>query len=125
LSRGSSPCGYPHEPLVSYQINRQLSGWILPPLMIRAFGAHCQEPTYAVQQIRAALRSHFDLNELSTLPGRRTVNTEPLARLAYNRHIATIIRASLRSEQHQAGAIASQCGQGNRLGELPEQLRRS
>jgi hypothetical protein len=42
LSRGSSPCGYQHEPLVSYQINRQLSGWILPPLMIRAFGAHCQ-----------------------------------------------------------------------------------
>jgi hypothetical protein len=41
LSRGSNPCGYPHEPLVSYQINRQLSGWILPPLMIRAFGAHC------------------------------------------------------------------------------------
>src|SRR6516162_2151247 len=24
LSRGSNPCGYPHEPLVSYQINRQL-----------------------------------------------------------------------------------------------------
>jgi hypothetical protein len=50
LSRGSSPCGYQHEPLVSYQINRQLSGWILPPLMIRAFGAHCQEATYARQQ---------------------------------------------------------------------------
>jgi FMN phosphatase YigB (HAD superfamily) len=30
------------EPLVSYQINRQLSGWNLPPLVIRAFGAHCQ-----------------------------------------------------------------------------------
>jgi hypothetical protein len=42
LSRGSSPSGCPAEPLVSYQINRQLSGWILPPLMIRAFGAHCQ-----------------------------------------------------------------------------------
>jgi hypothetical protein len=41
LSRGSNPCGYPHKPLVSYRINRQLSGWILPPLMIRAFGAHC------------------------------------------------------------------------------------
>ena len=41
LSRGSSPPGYPAEPLVSYQINRQLSGWNLPPLMIRAFGAHC------------------------------------------------------------------------------------
>src|SRR6516162_1340563 len=50
LSRGSDPCGYPHEPLVSYRINRQLSVWILPPLMIRAFGAHCQEPTYAPQQ---------------------------------------------------------------------------
>jgi type I restriction enzyme M protein len=46
LSRGSSPSGYPAEPLVSYQINRQLSGWNLPPLMIRAFGAHCQEATF-------------------------------------------------------------------------------
>src|ERR1019366_3500440 len=45
LSRGSSPAGYPTEPLVSYQINRQLSGWNLPPLVIRAFGAHCQEAT--------------------------------------------------------------------------------
>jgi hypothetical protein len=45
LSRGSNPCGYPHEPLVSYRIHRQLSGWILPPLVIRAFGAHCQEAT--------------------------------------------------------------------------------
>ena len=43
LSRGSSPAGYPTEPLVSYQINRQLSGWNLPPLVIRAFGAHCQK----------------------------------------------------------------------------------
>jgi hypothetical protein len=42
LSRGSSPSGYPAEPLVSYQINRQLSGWILPPLVVRAFGAHGQ-----------------------------------------------------------------------------------
>ena len=45
LSRGSSPCGCPHEPLVSYQINRQLSGWNLPPLVMRAFGALCQIPT--------------------------------------------------------------------------------
>jgi hypothetical protein len=34
-----------HEPLVSYQINRQLSGWNLPPLVMRAFGALCQIPT--------------------------------------------------------------------------------
>ena len=45
LSRGSSPAGYPTEPLVSYQINRQLSGWNLPPLVIRAFGAHCHKQT--------------------------------------------------------------------------------
>ena len=45
LSRGSSPAGCPAEPLVSYQINRQLSGWNLPPLVIRAFGAHCQQAT--------------------------------------------------------------------------------
>jgi hypothetical protein len=54
LSRGSSSCGYPHEPLVSYQINRQLSGWILPPLMIRAFGAHCHKQTHAPQHNQRA-----------------------------------------------------------------------
>ncbi len=33
--------GYPTAPLVSYQINRQLSGWHLPPLVFRAVRAHC------------------------------------------------------------------------------------
>jgi hypothetical protein len=45
LSRGSSPSGYPAEPLVSFRINRQLSGWHLPPLVIRALGAHGHERT--------------------------------------------------------------------------------
>jgi hypothetical protein len=40
LSRGSSPASHPAKPLVSYQINRQLSGWNLPPLATRAVGAH-------------------------------------------------------------------------------------
>ncbi|CCV11497.1 hypothetical protein MESS4_330046 [Mesorhizobium sp. STM 4661] len=40
LSRGSDPASYPTEPLVSYQTNRLLSGWNLPPLVIRAVGAH-------------------------------------------------------------------------------------
>ena len=40
LSRGSSPNDCSSKPLVSYQINRQLSGWSLPPLVIHAFGAH-------------------------------------------------------------------------------------
>ena len=46
LSRGSGPSGHPAKPLVSYQINRQFSGWIPPPLVIRAFGAHCQVGTF-------------------------------------------------------------------------------
>ena len=44
LSRGFETAGYPTAPLVSYQINRQLSGWYLPPLVIRAFGAHWEIP---------------------------------------------------------------------------------
>ena len=36
----SSPASCPTKPLVSYQSNRQLSGWNLPPLVIRAVGAH-------------------------------------------------------------------------------------
>jgi hypothetical protein len=42
FKQGSSPSAYPAEPLVSFQINRQLSGWHLPPLVIRAFGVHGQ-----------------------------------------------------------------------------------
>src|SRR6516165_10084180 len=49
-SRGSTPASYPAKLLVSFRINRQLSGWNLPPLMIRAFEAHCQKPTFALQQ---------------------------------------------------------------------------
>ena len=37
LSRGFETAGYPTAPLVSYQINRQLSGWYLPPLVISDF----------------------------------------------------------------------------------------
>ncbi len=42
LSRGFDPAGCPTEPLVSYQSNRQFSGRNLPPLVIRAFVAHCK-----------------------------------------------------------------------------------
>src|SRR6202049_198355 len=38
LSRGVSPPGCPSKPPVSYQTNRQLSGWHLPPLVTHAFG---------------------------------------------------------------------------------------
>ena len=48
LSRGFETAGYPTAPLVSYQINRQLSGWYLPPLVIRAFGAHVESRKGAV-----------------------------------------------------------------------------
>ena len=48
LSRGFDQAGCPARPLVSYQINRQLSGWNLPPLVIRAVGAHVESRTGAV-----------------------------------------------------------------------------
>src|ERR1700720_2265004 len=54
LSRGSSPASYPAKPLVSYQINRQLSGWNLPPQVIRAFGAHGQIRTSSVGRMGGA-----------------------------------------------------------------------
>ena len=40
LSRGSDPASYPAKPLVSYQGYRQLPAWNLPPLVMRAVGAH-------------------------------------------------------------------------------------
>src|SRR5665811_1508432 len=68
LSRGSSPAGYPTEPLVSYQINRQLSGWNLPPLVIRAFGAHCQEETLPLprRHERCVVYSHREASGSSS-----------------------------------------------------------
>src|SRR5208337_339463 len=55
-SRGSGPASHPARPLVSYQINRQLSGWNLPPLVIRAFGTHrtIAEPSPAFRETIAA-----------------------------------------------------------------------
>ena len=47
LSRGFGPSSCPSKPLVSYQINRQLSGRNPPPLVTRAFGAHQNEPNDA------------------------------------------------------------------------------
>src|ERR1035437_8230604 len=70
LSRGSSPAGHPAEPLVSYQINRQLSGWNLPPLVIRAFGAHCQNRTHAPLAGTPSIRS--PRRRATTLAGERS-----------------------------------------------------
>jgi hypothetical protein len=40
LSQGFDTASYPTAPLVSYQSFRLLSGWIPPPLVLRALGAH-------------------------------------------------------------------------------------
>src|SRR5262245_8061726 len=57
LSRGSDPASYPTKPLASFRTYRQLSGWNPPPLMIRAFGAHCQEQTFDLRWSRSTPRS--------------------------------------------------------------------
>src|SRR5262249_31092000 len=45
---------------VSYNRLEQLSGWILPSLMIRAFGAHCQQRTYPPQQTTYRSSDNFN-----------------------------------------------------------------
>ena len=40
LSRGSTLTSFPARTLASYQINQHLFEWVLPPLVIHAFGAH-------------------------------------------------------------------------------------
>ena len=40
LSRGFNMIGYPFTLLVSYPSYLQLTGWVLPPLVVCAFGAH-------------------------------------------------------------------------------------
>jgi hypothetical protein len=54
LSRGSGPSAHPAEPLVSYQINRQFSGWCLPPQVIRAFGAHAKNRLAPVADVASS-----------------------------------------------------------------------
>ena len=46
LSRGFNPASYPAKPLVSYQSNRQFSGWDPPPLVTPALGAHCKNKEF-------------------------------------------------------------------------------
>ena len=58
LSRGFSPSGYPSKPLVSYRNNRQFSGWNLPPLVTRAFGAHCKNQDFCMK-VRSLIRNRF------------------------------------------------------------------
>jgi hypothetical protein len=41
----------------AYSGNRQLSGWILPPQVIRALGAHCQDATPAQAAARWRCRT--------------------------------------------------------------------
>jgi hypothetical protein len=49
---------------VSCRINRQLSGWNLPPLMMRAFGAHCHNRTLSLGS--SALPRYIHIEVLRT-----------------------------------------------------------
>ena len=75
LSRGSSPSSYPDEPLVSYQINRQLSGWNLPPQVIRAFEAHCQKRTSGEHKLKCVSLLCHPGNAHRTQPKQRNYSS--------------------------------------------------
>src|SRR3712207_8293567 len=65
-SRGFDPPGCPGEPLVSYQINRQLPGWNLPPLATRAVWAHRSEEHTSELQSRQYLVCRLLLEKKKT-----------------------------------------------------------
>jgi hypothetical protein len=59
LSRGFGPPSCPSKPLVSYQINRQLSGRNPPPLVTRAFGrTKTLRPRYLLSNPALGVPSH-------------------------------------------------------------------
>src|SRR5262249_35671066 len=57
LSRGFDPASCPATSLVSFRTYRQLSGWSPPPLVIRAFRAHCHQETGTGAPSRGRRRS--------------------------------------------------------------------
>src|SRR4029077_10294641 len=67
LSRGFDPAGCPTKPLVSYQSNRQFPGWILPPLVIRAIGAHCKNQEFCSGHLAEASLSDSRQGDLRLL----------------------------------------------------------
>ena len=75
LSRGFDPSGRPDRPLVSYQNNRQLSGWNLPPLATRAIWAHWEIRVKGWELVVLALVADEDVDarsrELRPIPGPR------------------------------------------------------
>jgi len=134
LSRGSSPAGYPTEPLVSYQINRQLSGWNLPPLVIRAFGAHGQKRRFDRRPVTIAVGTR-----VTSRPPHRSVRAQfghtacMGLSLSRGRHAILVVlcipffcstRAAsiLPSRPHIAIAVARSGGQGRRFFSAAEGL---
>lgn len=92
---GLRPAGFPGKPPASYQIERQLSGWNLPALVNRAFGAHREwqarvawvEPDLSSARGGRAVQEHsevlvaFDLaktkNALAIAEGGRRGDSSP------------------------------------------------
>ena len=104
------PSGYPTKPLASYQINRQLSGWNLPPLVIRAFGAHCQHATsrcYSIASPACAARTRRQLIYAKNLP-----RNSPASCL---RGIADDLRQQMRQNKNASSSRRSYCRKIGRL----------
>jgi hypothetical protein len=67
LSRGFNPGGCPSRPLVSYRINRQLPGWLLPPLATHAYRAHFIRSPRRREDHRADSHQFCALSRVSTI----------------------------------------------------------
>jgi hypothetical protein len=100
-SRGFDPAGCPTKSLVSYQINRQFSGWILPPLVTRAFGAHVESRKSAVAW--AMRQRSVSLPRSSNRTCRFPASGFPTGFIM--RHTASVQHARVEGATHRASRI--------------------
>jgi len=123
LSRGFDPPGHPGRPLVSYQINRQLSGWNLPPLVTRAVWAHVESRTGAVAWAmrRRSVSRPRSSNRTCGFPA-SGFPTGFIPRHTAGRHMHPAQLKHAELAEHRFGAEAAGAARGHRV--APNRLRR-
>src|SRR5882672_5133614 len=82
------PFRLPGRPARQLPINRQLSGWIPPPQVIRAFGAHGHLRTWKILQREYDAQSPFEVWRKRRVPERAFFVRRPSARCEAIQHEA-------------------------------------